>query len=209
MCGRYQRASVDTDWQATRKCQGRVVPHIRSGAVTSAWPFHFLSLKEQAMSTPAKHHPDSQPTDAIALLMADHADVKAMFAQYEGLSDRSTATKKKLADKICIALTKHTEAEEEIFYPAVREAVNKSDDMVDEAFVEHASAKELIAQLLAMDASEDLFDAKVKVLSEQIEHHVEEEEGDMFPKARKTSLDFVQLGRLIAERKEQIEPAAV
>jgi hemerythrin superfamily protein len=154
------------------------------------------------MTTPA-----NQAIDAITLLTNDHAEVKAMFAEYEKLGDRAFATKKKLADKICVALTKHAEAEEEIFYPAVRDAVKKSDDLVDEAEVEHASAKELISQIMAMDASEDLFDAKVKVLSEQIEHHVEEEEGDMFPKARKTTLDMKELGALIAARKEQIEPA--
>lgn len=159
------------------------------------------------MTTPAKKTPADTPLDAIALLKKDHDDVKAMFKEFEELSDRSMVSKKKLADKICIALTKHTEAEEEIFYPAVREAVKQSDDMVDEAVVEHASAKELIAQIMAMDASEDLFDAKVKVLSEQIEHHVEEEEEEMFPKARKTSLDMVELGRQIAARKEQVEPA--
>lgn len=160
------------------------------------------------MTTPAKKNTSAKPIDAIDLLKHDHAEVKAMFAEYEGLSDRSNVTKKKLADKICVALTKHAEAEEEIFYPAVREAVKKSGDMVDEAEVEHASAKELIAQILAMDATEDYFDAKVKVLSEQIEHHVGEEEGEMFPKARKTSLDMLELGRQIAARKEQIEPVA-
>ena len=96
--------------------------------------------------------------------------------------------------------------EEEIFYPAVRKAI-KDDDMMDEALVEHASAKELIAQILDMAAGDDLFDAKVKVLSEQIEHHVREEEDEMFPKVRKTHLDLVALGEEMAARKEQDETA--
>jgi len=161
--------------------------------------------------TPSKNAsvrpPATEAMDAIELLTADHAEVKAMFEEFEALSDRSVASKKKLADKICIALTKHATAEEEIFYPAVREATKENEDLVDEATVEHASAKDLIAQIMSMDASEDLFDAKVKVLSEQIEHHVEEEEGEMFPKARKAKLDMVALGQQIAERKAQVDPA--
>ena len=141
--------------------------------------------------------------NAISLLMKDHNNVKALFAQYEGLSDRSFATKKKLADQICHELTVHTQVEEEIFYPAVRRPIHDG-DLMDEAVVEHASAKELIAQILAMDPSEDLYDAKVTVLSEQIEHHVKEEEGDMFPKVRKTSVDLDALGEQMAARKEQL-----
>jgi hemerythrin superfamily protein len=149
---------------------------------------------------------NTKPTDAISLLMKDHKEVKAMFEQFEGLSDRSKSAKKKLADQICHALTLHTQVEEKIFYPAVRKAI-KDEDMMDEALVEHASAKELIAQIMEMDAGEDLFDAKVKVLSEQIEHHVQEEEDEMFPKVRKTNLDLRALGEKMAARKEQEETA--
>ena len=141
--------------------------------------------------------------NAISLLMKDPKTVKALFEQYEGLSDRSFATKKKLADQICHELTVHTQIEEEIFYPAVRRPIHDG-DLMDEAVVEHASAKELIAQILAMDPSEDLYDAKVTVLSEQIEHHVQEEEGDMFPKVRKTGVDLDALGEQMAARKEQL-----
>ncbi|MGK5023208.1 hemerythrin domain-containing protein [Janthinobacterium sp. RB2R34] len=141
--------------------------------------------------------------NAISLLMKDHQNVKALFTQYEGLSDRSFATKKKLAEQICHELTVHTQVEEEIFYPAVRRPIHDG-DLMDEAVVEHASAKELIAQILAMDPSEDLYDAKVTVLSEQIEHHVKEEESDMFPKVRKTGVDLDALGEQIAARKEEL-----
>lgn len=145
--------------------------------------------------------------DAISLLTKDHAEVKTMFEKFEGLSDRSMASKKKVADQICRALTLHTRIEEEIFYPAVRKAI-RDEDMMDEAAVEHASAKELIAQIEEMDPADELYDAKVKVLSEQIEHHVGEEEGDMFPKVRKTDLDLVALGEAMAVRKEEIDSLA-
>lgn len=141
--------------------------------------------------------------DAIALLKADHDNVKAMFERYEELGDRALASKKKLAREICLELTKHAIAEEEIFYSAVREAVG-DEDMVDEATVEHACAKDLIAQILSMEPSDDLYDAKVKVLSEQIEHHVEEEEDEMFPKAKKSGLDMAALGQAIQARKDEI-----
>lgn len=148
---------------------------------------------------------DAASIDAIELLTQDHRNVKELFEKYENLSDRSTASKKKLATQICLELTKHATAEEEIFYPAVREANGDNEDLVDEATVEHASAKELIAQILEMEPGDDLYDAKVKVLSEQIEHHVEEEEKEMFPKARKAKLDLAALGEAIAARKEEVE----
>ncbi|MYM25177.1 hemerythrin domain-containing protein [Duganella sp. FT135W] len=147
---------------------------------------------------------ETQPQDAITLLVEDHEHVKAMFEQYEKLGDRAHVSKQKLALQICEALTKHTMIEEEIFYPAVREAT-KDEDLMDEAVVEHASAKDLIAQIQSMEPTDDLYDAKVKVLSEMIEHHVGEEEGEMFPKARKTKLDLEALGEQMAARKESIQ----
>jgi hemerythrin superfamily protein len=146
----------------------------------------------------------SESLDAITLLKKDHEDVKALFEQFEASGDRAFAAKKKLATKICLELTKHATAEEEIFYPAVREANGDNEDMVDEATVEHAAAKDLIAQILSMEPTDDLYDAKVKVLSEQIEHHVKEEEGEMFPKAKKAKLDLVALGEAIEARKAEI-----
>ena len=102
--------------------------------------------------------------DAVALLTEDHEHVKAMFEEYEGLGERAFASKKKLSTKICTELTKHATAEEEIFYPAVQAAGKEEGEMVDEATVEHASAKDLIAQIMAMEASEDLFDARAVML---------------------------------------------
>jgi hemerythrin superfamily protein len=141
---------------------------------------------------------ETQPQDAISLLIEEHEQVKALFEQYEELGDRANVSKHKLALQICEALTQHALKEEEIFYPAVRKAI-KDDDLMDEALVEHASAKDLIAQIQTMEPGDDLFDAKVKVLSEMIEHHVEEEEGEMFPKVRKSGLDLEEL----AEQMEQ------
>lgn len=97
--------------------------------------------------------------DAIELLTQDHANVKALFEQYDTLSDRSRANKKKVATQICLELTKHATAEEEIFYPAVRAATG-DEDLVDEATVEHAAAKDLIAQIVAMNPDEDLYDGR-------------------------------------------------
>jgi hemerythrin-like domain-containing protein len=142
--------------------------------------------------------------DAIALLVADHREVSDMFKQYEELGDRAKASKQKLVEKICNALVAHTQIEEEIFYPAVREDVKDSDDMVDEAVVEHQAAKDLIRQLQEMNPDEDLYDAKVKVLSEEIEHHVKEEEEEMFKQAKKSGLDMKALGQEMAQRKQEI-----
>ena len=149
----------------------------------------------------------SNPQDAVKLLTADHEKVTGLFEQFDKLSDRSKVNKKKLADQICLELTVHSQIEEEIFYPAVREAL-KDGDMIDEAVVEHAAAKDLIAQIREMDPGDDLYDAKVKVLSEQIEHHVGEEESEMFEKARKAKLDLAALGEEMAMRKDELMATA-
>jgi hypothetical protein len=150
----------------------------------------------------------AKPQDAIALLKADHEEAHAMFEEYEGLGDRAKLGKTKLVAQICKTLTIHTQIEEEIFYPAMRAASKDSEDMVDEAVVEHASAKDLIAQLEEMDPEDDLYDAKVKVLGELIDHHVEEEEEEMFPKARKLKLDLVALGEEMAMRRDELAATA-
>jgi hemerythrin-like domain-containing protein len=150
----------------------------------------------------------AKSNDAIAMLTAEHRDVAELFKQYEALGERARASKKKIADRICTALTLHTTIEEEIFYPAVRAARKDAEDIVDEAVVEHASAKDLIAQLQEMDPEDDLYDAKVKVLSEQIEHHVQEEEKEMFPKAKKAGLDLAELGQEMAIRKDELAVSA-
>lgn len=145
-----------------------------------------------------------QAQDAIALLTSQHKEVTAMFKEFEELGDRAKAGKKKIADKICQNLVMHTMIEEEIFYPAVRESSKEAEEMIEEAIVEHASAKDLIAQIQEMEPDEELYDAKVKVLGEMIEHHVEEEEKEMFPKVRKMGLDLAALGQEMAVRGDEI-----
>lgn len=147
----------------------------------------------------------NEPIDAIELLTQQHREVKEMFDRFENMTDRAKVSKKKLADEICNALIMHTTIEEEIYYPATREASEDAEDMVDEAVVEHASAKDLIAQIMEMDPGDDLYDAKVKVLGELVEHHVEEEEKEMFPKTRELKLDLKALGQEMQARQQEIE----
>ena len=144
--------------------------------------------------------------DAIKLLTADHKEVKALFQEYDKLveADAGDEEKQTLAEEICLKLTVHATAEEELFYPAAREVLGEDEDLVDEADVEHASAKDLIAQIQGSSPADDLYDAKVKVLGEYIDHHVKEEEGEMFPKVKKAGLDTAALGAEIAARKEEL-----
>lgn len=146
-----------------------------------------------------------EPADAIALLTADHREVKRLFQQYQQLVDDEAEDGEKhlTAMQICLSLSVHAQVEEEIFYPEIQEAI-KEPDLVDEAVVEHASAKDLIAQLEESDPSDDLFDARVKVLGEYIDHHVKEEENEIFPQVRRARVDVEDLGRRMAERKEEL-----
>ena len=166
-----------------------------------------MAAKSKTKKSAAKRSTARKATtapDAIALLKADHAKVTAMFQQYDRLTDRSQAKKLDLARTICNELKVHTQIEEEIFYPAVREALPREDDLLDEAKVEHDGAKDLIAQLDAMQPGDDLFDAKVTVLGEYIKHHVKEEQNEMFPKVRKTKLDLQELGMRMSFRKNEL-----
>ena len=144
-----------------------------------------------------------RPQDAIALLKADHKEVDKMFKAFEKTDDDSE--KQELALQICKALTVHAQIEEEIFYPAAYDALDADgDDLLDEAQVEHASAKALIAEIEAMTVGEPLFDAKVKVLGEYIAHHVEEEESELFPECRESDMDLKALGIKLLERKQDL-----
>jgi hemerythrin superfamily protein len=145
--------------------------------------------------------------DAVQLLTAEHDEVKALFKDYQKLVDNEAGDEEKeaLARQICLMLTVHATTEEEIFYPAARDAID-DEDLLDEAEVEHGSAKELIAQIESATPSEPLYDAKVKVLGEYIQHHVKEEEGELFPKVKKAKMDLVKLGEQILTRKEELMP---
>ncbi len=154
----------------------------------------------------AKSTSKSAPSDAIEMLMSDHKAVKALFKQYDKLvaGDGDTDEKQAIAQQICQALTVHAQVEEELFYPAAREVLGDDEDLVDEADVEHSTAKDLIAQIEGSSPDEALYDAQVKVLGEYIDHHVKEEEGEMFPKLKKAKLDTKSLGVEMAARKDEL-----
>ena len=154
-----------------------------------------------ARKAPAKTAGATPGPDAITLLRADHKRVSALYEQYE--SARSATKKKALVATICQELSIHAQVEEEIFYPAVKAAL-KDKEMVPEAQVEHATLKELIAQVKDKEPDGEMFDAKIKVMSEYTKHHVKEEQNEMFPKARATRLDMNELGARIAARKEEL-----
>ena len=143
-------------------------------------------------------------TSAIDLLKKDHEDVEQLFDQFEDAKeDDNDEMRAALASSICSALTVHAQIEEELFYPAMRK-VAELGDLIDEAAVEHQSLKDLIAQVEGMRPGDDLFDAKVKVLSEYVKHHVKEEEGEIFPEAKDSDIDLDALGRKLAARKAEL-----
>ena len=157
-------------------------------------------MATKAKKTIGKRTP-SKPQEATAMLRADHKKVSALFAQYE--VTRSAAKKKSLVAQICTELKVHTQIEEEIFYPAVKAAL-KDHELVPEATVEHASVKDLVAQVEGVNPEGEMFDARIKVMSEFVKHHVKEEQNEMFPKAKKTKLDMRQLGAAMAARKQEL-----
>lgn len=152
----------------------------------------------------AREKAKSKDKDAIALLKADHRQVEEWFGQFEKARDDNR--KQTLATKICSALKVHTTIEEEIFYPAFLDATEDK-DLHHEAEIEHDAAKKLITEIEASSPDDDYYDAKVKVLSEMIKHHVKEEEqpGGMFAEARKSDMDLDALGEHMAARKAQLE----
>jgi hypothetical protein len=142
-------------------------------------------------------------TDAIALLKADHRKVEDLFDKFE--STNSSSKKQSLANQICMELKIHTMLEEEIFYPAFRGKIE--DDTLDEAYVEHDGAKMLVNDIQAGSPEDDFYDAKVKVLSEEVKHHVHEEEmpsKGMFAQCRKTDVDLVALRDAMLARKQEL-----
>ena len=148
--------------------------------------------------------PAPKNIDAIALLKADHRKVEGLFADFE--KAKTTDRKRALAEQICLELSVHTKIEEDVFYPACRDG-GVDEDMMDEANVEHDGAKVLVAEIEKGSPEDEFYDAKVKVLSEMIKHHVKEEEkkqGNMFTKARKAGLDLKALGQRMSEEKKTL-----
>ena len=149
----------------------------------------------------------SDGTDAIVALTADHRRVKALFKEFSSVKNRggqNGADKAALVRKICAELKIHTEIEEEIFYPAVRAQID-DDNLIDEALVEHAGAKKIIEELESMEPEDELYNATVTVLGAEIDHHAAEEEGDMFPRAKKAKVDTAGLGEQMARRKQALK----
>jgi hemerythrin superfamily protein len=148
-----------------------------------------------------KSESSNEDMDAVKLLKQDHREVEGYFDAYK--TARSDNVKAELARKICSALKVHAQIEEEIFYPQARKAT-KDDDLLDEAIVEHAGAKDLIAQIESMEVGDDLYDANVRVLGDQIKHHVKEEEERLFPESKKAGMDLKAIGKQLAERKAEL-----
>ena len=144
--------------------------------------------------------------DAIELLSNDHEKVRQLFEEYEQLEadEASDGDRQALAEQICDALTAHMTAEEEIFYPAASTALRDT-EMTDDAKEEHASAQALITRLLALEPRDALYGDTMRLLREAIEHHVAEEEGELFPQLRESSLDLPALAEEITRRKEELE----
>ncbi len=146
-----------------------------------------------------------QTPDAIDLLDADHLSVHAMFQSYRELV-RTRATplqRRALAEEICMELTIHAKLEEELFYPAVRDALN-DDELMDEAEDQHGSQREFVAQILATQPEDELYDARVAVLAEYVEHHVRQEREQVFNRVLASRIDLQSLGRSIGVRKEEL-----
>lgn len=157
------------------------------------------STKPDKTSKPAQN--TKANPDAIAMLEADHREVERLFEGFERAD--GDAVKRDLAIAICVALKVHARLEEELFYPAAYKVLDDK-NLIDEAQVEHASAKDLIAQIEAGAPGEAFFEARVKVLAEYIAHHVAEEEEEIFPKCRKSAMDLNRLGAIMALRKQEL-----
>ena len=159
--------------------------------------------RENTSDTAKSAKKAEKPVEAIKLLTQDHKEVDGLFKEFEKAKDDDE--KADIVQQICDALSVHAEIEEAIFYPAAREALaEKGEDLLDEAEVEHGSIKSLVTELEEAEPDEDLYDAKVKVLSEYVKHHVKEEEGELFPKVKNTDLDLGQLGAELFERKNEL-----
>ena len=159
------------------------------------------ATKKQPAKSPAKKINATKALDATALLRADHKLVSELFADYE--KTRSVPKKKQIVGKICAELSVHAQVEEEIFYPAFKLAL-KDKVLVPEAAVEHATLKDLIAQVEGMEPDGEMYDAKIRVLSEYVKHHVKEEQNKIFTKAKSSKLDLMELGAQISSRKLEI-----
>jgi hemerythrin superfamily protein len=143
--------------------------------------------------------------DAVSMLTEDHKKVQKLFRDFEKAHDKEDDEAcQQIAQLVCAELEVHTTLEEELFYPAAREVLGEDEELIEEAEVEHQSAKDLIAQLHAMDAADQKFAATFTVLAEYVKHHIKEEEGEIFPKVKKAKLDVDSLGQEMQVRKSEL-----
>ena len=141
---------------------------------------------------------------ALELLSSDHRKVEELFRQFDGMKEEEDDSRVAIAQRICAELTVHAQVEEDLFYPWLRENLDDT-EMVAEALVEHATAKQLIAEILPVDAADEAYDAKVKVLSEYIKHHVKEEEEEIFPEVANETEELDELGQEMHARKAELK----
>lgn len=148
----------------------------------------------------------TSPDDALHILAEDHRTVIDLFEEFEHMKEKNDTddeAKQVLVETACAELTIHTQVEEEVFYPAARDVIDDM-DLLDEAEVEHAIARQLITELAAMQPGDDLYDAKFTVLGEYVKHHIQEEEKQLFPKLKKAGIDLRELGEEIQNRKREL-----
>ncbi|WP_341899017.1 hemerythrin domain-containing protein [Ferrovibrio terrae] len=189
------RAKTATRRKSTARTTTRRAPARRDAAAKVPAAIALAAQQLKASLTVAEF-----PDDAIALLQQDHRKVESLFEEFE--NTQSKAEKASIAAKICLELRVHMQIEEELLYPPAHKEIEH--DLVDEATVEHASAKDLVHQIETMDPAAHLYDAKVKVLSEYIKHHVKEEENEMFPKLRGHNLNLHDLAARLTKRKIEL-----
>lgn len=153
----------------------------------------------------ARETQDDIAVDALELLTADHEEVTQLFDDYEQLatSDADDETRQELAEQICMMLSVHAAIEEEIFYPAVRESI-EDEDLVEEAENEHQQVRDLITQIQSADPADEDYDDQVRALAEAVEHHVREEEDEMFAKVRDSDMDLEEIGIELSDRKAEL-----
>jgi hypothetical protein len=206
-------SAADARKASTARAKGSASPAMKR---THAAPAQPRTPTERGTPHPPKAEKTVENTapktmrdpDAVDLLTDDHLAVTALLARYARLAKRKAGAddRRVLAGRICEMLKVHTRIEEELFYPAARGAGIDA-DMLDEAKVEHATAKDLIAQIEGANPDDDLYDAKMTVLREYIQHHVVEEHTEMFPKCRRSGMDLVALRGELEARKAALEPA--
>jgi hemerythrin superfamily protein len=159
-----------------------------------------MATRKSARVTSSSTSGSTRRQGATTLLRADHKHVDALFKQFD---KADAGAKAQIVAEICTQLSAHAEVEEELFYPAVKAAL-EDHEMIPEAVVEHQTLKDLIAQVKGVEPDGEMYDAKVKVLGEYVKHHVKEEHAEMFPKAENSDVDMFELGERIRTRKEEL-----